>query len=163
MKARATPRIVLVVAVVVGLVVAGAVVVGVGALLAMRNRAGDARPGMSPVTRLDEIQGTRTPTGAGALPDQVLDATKIVLTVSAGSLRLDTGCNTVTGKAHVADGRLVVSGLSATEMACLPDWTAQEGALVEMLQARPRLERSGPTLTMHWGPGERYWIVLAPR
>ena len=39
----------------------------------------------------------------------------------------------------------------------------QEAWVVSMLGARPRLERSGPYLYLHWGEGERYWLGLEQR
>ena len=32
--------------------------------------------------------------------------------------------------------------------------------VTEMLGSRPRLERSGPSLYVHWGEGEQWWLGL---
>ncbi len=45
-------------------------------------------------------------------------------------------------------------------MACDEPRNAQERWVLEMLQAGPRLERSGPYLYLHWGTAEASWVGL---
>ena len=56
------------------------------------------------------------------------------------------------------DGRLVAPNLATTEIGCPPDVAAQEEWVVAMLQARPRLERSGPYLSLLW---DDHWLGLS--
>ena len=37
---------------------------------------------------------------------------------------------------------------------------AGAGMRVTLLESRPRLERSGPYLYLHWGEGEQWWLGL---
>lgn len=32
--------------------------------------------------------------------------------------------------------------------------------MIDMVTNSPRMERSGPYLSLHWGTGEEYWITL---
>ena len=36
----------------------------------------------------------------------------------------------------------------------------QERWVTEMLASNPRLEVSGPYLSLHWGEGEQWWLGL---
>lgn len=157
MKTRRTP------AVIVTLVLVGVItlaVAGVATVLVLRDRAGDSANGSAPVDRLEQLAGTWRVAPAGTLPGQIIDATRITLTIGAGRLDLETGCNPLRTKARISQGRLVILDMARTEMGCTPDWAAQEGALAHMLDSKPRIELSGPYLYLHWGEGEKYWITF---
>ena len=82
----------------------------------------------------------------------------VTMRFEADRLSVETGCNTARGTVAVENSVLVADALMTTRMACEPALMEQERWLVEMLTSRPRLERSGPALAMHWGEGERWWV-----
>jgi heat shock protein HslJ len=88
----------------------------------------------------------------------VLAALPVRLTVEKDRIRAHAGCNSIQGSARVQDGRLVVVDLATTEIGCPPDVAVQEQWVLAMLQARPRLERSGPYLSLSWGD---HWLGLS--
>ena len=138
------------------------VLVAAGAA-ALRLRAGgaDSANRSAPVTSVDELAGRWAAVNATRAPAAL--AAPVVLTFDGGRVSVQTGCNTGGGTVSVEDSRLVLGGrgLALTEMACLEEGRAgQEAWVVSMLEARPRLERSGPYLYLHWGEGERYWLGL---
>lgn len=157
MKIR-RPRVVIVTLVLAGLLTLG--IVAVITVLVLRNRDGDTANGTSKVDRLEQLAGTWRVAPAGTLPDQIIDTTRITLTIGAGRLDLETGCNPLRTKARISQGRLVILDMARSEMGCLPDWAAQESALASMLRSEPRIELSGPYLYLHWGEGEKHWITF---
>ncbi|WP_299443795.1 META domain-containing protein [uncultured Phycicoccus sp.] len=125
--------------------------------------AGDDALGgdQTPVRSLDQLAGRWTAVNDTTTPAPF--AAPIVLAVDGDLLQVSTGCNSGSGTVAVEDSRLVIAdtGLAVTEMGCLdPAVTAQEGWVLDMLAARPRLETAGPYLALHWGPGERFWLGL---
>ncbi|PKW27012.1 META domain-containing protein [Phycicoccus duodecadis] len=111
------------------------------------------------VGSLADLAGTWTAVNDTTTPARLV--APVVLTVEGDRLAVRTGCNSAGATVAVRDSRLVLvgGGLMTTEMACLDAGvTAQEDWVVAMLTARPRLEHAGPTLALHWGPGERYWL-----
>lgn len=146
--------------------VAATVTVLVLAVLVATRWAGsagdDSRGGdQTPVRSLDQLAGRWTAVNDTTTPAPF--AAPIVLTVDGDRIQVSTGCNTGSGAVAVEDSRLVIAdtGLAVTEMGCLdPAVTAQEGWVLDMLAARPRLETAGPYLALHWGPGERFWLGL---
>ena len=82
----------------------------------------------------------------------------LAVTVAGGGSGGDDSAN---GSVPVEDSVLVTTGpLMSTRMACEPALMAQERWVTEMLGSRPRLERSGPYLYVHWGEGEQWWLGL---
>lgn len=138
--------------------------VAVGAVAAMLARPGGggngdgSANGSTPVTGLAELTGSWLVVNDGSAPAPVLGRVRLAFT--ADRLLAETGCNTVRGTAAVQDGLLVAGPLMSTRMACEPALTEQERWVTEMLSGRPRLERSGPYLYVHWGDGERWWLGL---
>jgi heat shock protein HslJ len=90
----------------------------------------------------------------GAPPARDLDGRTFLaegLTVGFldGRLSAQPGCNTVGGPFSVEDGRLVVTELAATSMACEdPVLMDRDIAFAEFVEARPRITLDGPTLTL---------------
>jgi len=68
------------------------------------------------------------------------------LAVEGDRLRLDAGCNTMTGNVTVDDHRLDAGrGLATTEIGCPPDVAATEAWLSAMVAARPQVSLKGST------------------
>lgn len=113
-----------------------------------------------PVASLADLTGTWTAVNDTTTPARLV--APVVLTIEGDRLVARTGCNSAGAQVAVHDSHLVVVGaVTTTEMACLDAGvTAQEDWVVAMLTARPRLEHAGPTLALHWGAGERYWLGL---
>lgn len=143
------------------LVVAVVVVLVVGALVAVlaQRRAGDANAnGSVPVRSTDDLAGHWTAVATTGAPAALV--APVTLEVDGDRLLVRTGCNTGQGTVRVEDSRLQVdgAGLAVTEMGCDSARTAQQEWVLEMVSARPRLERSGPYLYLHWGAGEASWL-----
>lgn len=77
-----------------------------------------------------------------------------------GSLGASAGCNSMGGQAEIRDGRLVLAGLSMTEMGCDPDRHAQDEWLAGFLTSRPRFHLDDSLLTL---TGEETEIRLQDR
>lgn len=110
------------------------------------------------VRGLDDLTGTWVTIAGPLAPAEVLGT--VGMTFADGRVFVATGCNTARGGVTVEDGRLVADHLASTRMICEPGLMAQEDWLVEMLASRPRLERAGSELTLLWGEGERWRLVL---
>jgi heat shock protein HslJ len=141
-------------------VVSVVLVAGGAAVLAGVSGSGpsDNANGSVAVRDLASIAGEYVSINDSGAPAPVLDGTPVRLVVEAGRIRATAGCNSIQGEADVQDSRLVAPDLSTTEMGCPADVAAQEEWVVAMLQARPRLERSGPYLSLLW---EDHWLGLS--
>jgi heat shock protein HslJ len=141
-------------------VVLTVVVVVTGVLVVARVlRAGeDNANGSVAVRSLGDLRGTWTAVNDVGAPAPVVNGSSVVLVFDGGSLRATTGCNALTGAVDVVDSTLVVEGLGGTDMGCAPSLLNQQQWVGEMLQARPRLELSGPTLSLLWG---EHWLGLS--
>jgi heat shock protein HslJ len=111
----------------------------------------DNANGSVAVRDVADLRGTWTAVNDVGAPSPVVAGSTVALTFEGTSLRATTGCNTLTGTVSVVDSSLVVDGLGGTEMGCEPALMRQEAWVAEMLQARPRLELSGPMLSLLWG------------
>jgi heat shock protein HslJ len=120
--------------------------------------SGDNRNGSVAVRDLASIAGEYVSVNDIGAPAPVLDGTPVRLVVERDGVRASAGCNSLQGRADVKDGRLVVRDLSMTEIGCPPGVAAQEEWVVAMLQAKPRLERSGPYLSLLWND---HWLGLS--
>lgn len=149
------PVLVVVLALVLVAVLGTAVAVLVG-----RARASDTANGSVPVRSLDDLTGTWDVVNTQGAPAALV--APVELTVADGRLSVRTGCNSGGGSASVEDSRLVLddTGLPMTAMACEGPRGEQERWVLEMLQATPRLDRSGPYLYVHWGRGDAHWLGL---
>jgi heat shock protein HslJ len=143
------------------LVVGGVVaLVAFGVLVAaLAGGAGeDTANGSVPVSGVADLSGSWLATPAGTTPAPVQAPVRLVF--EDGRVSAETGCNGVQGPVSVRDSVLVAGPLISTLMGCPPALMEQERWVTEMLDARPRLELSGPYLYLHWGQGEQWWLGL---
>ena len=140
------------------LVVVAAVVLVIGVGQVVKRRGADTANGSVAVRNVADLRGTWTAVNDVGAPSSVVKGSSVALTFDGTSLRATTGCNTLTGTVGVVDSTLVVDGLGGTEMGCEPALMRQEEWVGEMLRARPRLELSGPTLSLLWGD---HWLGLS--
>jgi hypothetical protein len=144
------------------LTVAGIVLVAVAAAGVARWLDHEGAPsnanGSVSVRDLGSIVGEYVSINDSGAPARVLDALPIRLVVEKDRVIAYTGCNSLQGGARVHDDRLVMSDLAMTEIGCPPDVAAQEQWVLRMLEARPRLERSGPYLSLSW---DEHWLGLS--
>jgi heat shock protein HslJ len=143
-------------------VVVGAVValVALGTLAATLARGGDdTANGSVPVRGLEDLEGSWVVVNDVAAPAPVVGTVRLDFTAD-GRVSAATGCNAVNGPVSVEASTLVTGPLVSTRMACEPALMDQERWVTEMLADRPRLELSGPSLALHWGEGEQWWLGL---
>jgi heat shock protein HslJ len=74
---------------------------------------------------------------------ELVPGTEISLTWTDGQLRVQAGCNTLSGNASVEDGRLRVENLGGTEMGCEPELMDQDTWLADFLAAGPEVAGTG--------------------
>ncbi len=138
------------------------VVVGVALVIVVQgivaHRGDDSANGSIPVRSVAALRGTWTSVNDIRAPYAVVPGSRVALTFDGAKVRATTGCNTLTGTVRVVDSTLVVEGLVGTEMGCEPELMQQEQWVGQMLAARPRLELSGPTLSLLWGD---HWLGLS--
>ena len=134
------------------------VAVGAAAAVLAGGAGDDSANGSMPVDGLDDLAGSWVAVNDTTTPALLQGSVR--LTFDAGRVLAETGCNTARGVVSVEDSVLVADSLMTTRMACEPELMAQEQWVVDMLTSRPRLERSGPYLALHWGEGERWWLGL---
>lgn len=134
----------------------------VAAAIAVVNAWGATPPsnanGSVAVTSLRSIAGEYVSVNDSGAPAIVIAGVPVRLTVDSGRVLAHAGCNSMQGDARVVDGRLVVPALAVTEIACPTDVAAQEQWVMTMLTSRPRLERSGPYLSLLW---DGHWLGLS--
>lgn len=118
----------------------------------------DNANGSVPVRGVADLQGAWTAVNDVGAPSAVVQGSSVALTFDGTSLRATTGCNALTGSVRVVESTLVVDDLGVTDMGCEPALMRQQEWVGEMLQARPRLELSGPTLSMLW---DDHWLGLS--
>lgn len=79
----------------------------------------------------------------------VVEGTRLSLEFDGDSLSTGAGCNQMSGRFAVEDGRLVLpEGLSSTEMACEPALMEQETWWAGFLASAPELTLTDPRLTL---------------
>lgn len=114
--------------------------------------------GTIPVARLTDIVGSYDGGVLGQSPTPIVAGSTLRLQVLDRTIRLQAGCNTMSGAARVEDSHLVVEQLAMTEMACDPALMDQDRWLADRLTQRPRLDRSGLDLALVWDDG---WLGFA--
>ena len=132
--------------------------VAVTAVIARGTPGDDTANGWLPVRDLEEIAGSYVAVNDTTTPAMLQGTVR--LRFDGGRVVAETGCNTARGPVSVEGSVLVAGALMTTRMACEPALMEQERWVTEMLTSRPRLERSGPYLALHWGEGERWWLGL---
>lgn len=149
-----TTRTVVVIGGVLGLIAAGA------AALSLAGGGGDdSANGSVPVARTDELVGAWVVVNDVSAPSPVVGTVRLEFTTE-GRVLAEPGCNALRGSVEVQDSTLVAGPLMSTRMACEPALMEQERWVGDMLAGRPRLERSGPYLYLHWGEDETWWLGL---
>lgn len=89
------------------------------------------------------------------------DIRPLSLNLQDGRLSAFTGCNNAMGSYTLDKGRLNVSQLAGTMMACAEDAMATEQAFTAFLQDRPDVSFEGETLTLSKGRAS-YLFTLQP-
>lgn len=79
---------------------------------------------------------------------QLVEGTQVRLTVEAGRLRIDAGCNSMSGELSLTGDRLVVGDLISTMMGCEPALMAQDEWVAAFFEAGPAFALDGPTLEL---------------
>ncbi|MEO7422305.1 MAG: META domain-containing protein [Ornithinibacter sp.] len=130
----------------------------VAGLLTGTGGARDNANGSIPVGSLGDLSGRWVAANDVGAPAPVVG--EVSLTFSDGFVLVRTGCNTGRARASVVDSRLVLEELATTRKACPSPLAEQEAWVVDMVTNSPRLELSGPYLSLHWGTNEEFWITL---
>ncbi len=145
-------RLALVSAIAVVLAACGTQRADPGATGSDRSAGGDNKGGMISVATLTDIAGVYEANAAQPEPPKPLVAgSTIRLTILDSTIRLEAGCNTMSGPARVEDSHLVLGELATTEMGCAQALLDQDAWLAGWLATRPRLDRSGPYLAIVQG------------
>ncbi|MFW5473356.1 META domain-containing protein [Knoellia sp. CPCC 206450] len=129
------------------------VVAAVGALVALgsayavqRTLGGAPDEDAGWLDSLADVQGTWVSTTGFARDGSTPWTTPVHLAVEGDRVRLDAGCNTMTGEVTLDDHRLDAGGgLATTEIGCPPDIAGTEGWLAAMVAARPQASLKGST------------------
>lgn len=74
--------------------------------------------------------------------------TTLRLTWDGGALSADAGCNQMSGRGSVEDGRLVVADLAMTEMGCEPGRMEQDQWVAELLGSGPEITTTDEGFTL---------------
>jgi heat shock protein HslJ len=77
--------------------------------------------------------------------------TRITLVFTVGGMSASAGCNSMGGEYQLDAGRLMLNGLSMTEMGCDADRMAQDAWLAGVLGGKPTLTLVGDQLTIDAG------------
>lgn len=135
---------------------AGAIVLAVALIVASCAGPGSSTPAVSP---------TDTPVPSSSLPGLdgrtflAMDAnhalvpdTRISVSFEQpGQIRMQAGCNSLSGPVASADGRLTVGSLESTEMGCAAPLMRQDAWLARFLDSRPSWQLRGDILTLTSG------------
>ena len=71
----------------------------------------------------------------------------------AGSVSVDTGCNTGSGIVEITDTTLTFGPIAITKKACPPEQTALEASVLSVLQGEVTYTIDGDTLSLRSGDG----------
>ncbi len=143
-----------VVAVVIAVVLGGALVLVLGS-----SPSGAGTP--APVASLAAVTGTWEASDASEAPAPLVAPVR--LTFATSGLFVDTGCNTGRGLAHLESSDLYLEAISTTRRACEPGLTAQEQWVLDMLESHPRMGLAGGTeLHLTWSPDHTLVLTLVP-
>lgn len=78
----------------------------------------------------------------------LVEGTTLRLAWDGGTVSADAGCNSMSGPATVADGRLSVDGLAMTEMGCEPERMEQDQWVAELLGSGPEITTTDEGFTL---------------
>lgn len=141
---------------VVTVMVVSFVVVGVVGVVA--GTGGGGARGSDPVGSLEEVRGRWVPVDDTGAPAPVIAT--MSLTFADGLVLVETGCNNGRSAAVVLDSRLVIDALATTRKACPPPLGPQEAWVLDMASDSPQMELFGPTLSLRWGVGGEFRLLL---
>lgn len=91
-----------------------------------------------------------------------LEGAPIRLEFSDGSVGVTGGCNLIGGAYELEGDTLVVQNMIQTEMACEQSRMDQDSAIIEFLQARPKVDGEGSTLVLTAGGRVTTWDTAPP-
>ncbi|WP_377639032.1 META domain-containing protein [Oryzobacter terrae] len=122
--------------------------------------ADDTANGSVPVERLSALDGSWRAVNSVGSPKEVVG--EVRLRFEDGRVVVETGCNAGRGTVEVDDSHLVAGPMMSTRMGCEAPLMEQEAWLFAMMQARPKVELSGPYLYVSWTDtaGEDRWLGL---
>ncbi|HNQ08695.1 MAG TPA: META domain-containing protein [Tetrasphaera sp.] len=123
------------------------------ALLTACADGGDAKNGTVPVKNLSQIVGSYTAVNTAQSPTPLVKGSVLTMQIRPDAIIVQAGCNTMSGPASAADSHLVAGDLAITEMACAPELMAQDTWLAAHLAKRPRIDWSGPYVSLVWDDG----------
>ena len=141
-------------------------VVALGSVYAVQRTSGRApAEDAGWLDSLAEVQGAWVSSVGFARDGSTPWAAPVHLAVEGDRVRLDAGCNTMTGDVTVEDHRLDAGGgLATTEIGCPSDVAATEAWLAAMVADRPQValkgSTEGPMLTLDSDAG---WIGFVRR
>ena len=95
-----------------------------------------------------DLRGTYVADRVDSTTYTMVPGSTITLTFEDGNVTVRAGCNTMFGGASVEDGRLVVSTMGGTEMACEQPLMDQDTWMSEFLTSSPAVAVEGDTLTL---------------
>lgn len=96
-------------------------------------------------------------------PRQLVDGTRIRLKVTEkGELRVQAGCNHMSGPVDTGGARLSTPGLSVTDMGCDKARHDQDQWLSGVLSSKPEWKYDGTTLTLRSGTTEILFAAKQP-
>lgn len=113
----------------------------------------DAKNGTVPVKTLSQIVGSYTAVNTAQSPKALVKGSVLTMQVKADSIIVRAGCNTMSGPASATDSHLVADALAMTEMGCAPELMAQDAWLADYLAKSPRIDWSGPYVSLVWEDG----------
>jgi heat shock protein HslJ len=95
-----------------------------------------------------ELQGTYVTDAVESDTRQLVPGSTVQLTFKDGSVNLQAGCNTMSGRFRVEDGHVDVSQVSGTERGCADALMKQDEWLTDFLMASPSVSVDGDTVTL---------------
>ncbi len=95
-----------------------------------------------------DLQGTYTADSIDSDAHTLVEGTTIRVTFDGGNISLQAGCNTMSGSASLADGKLVVENLGGTEMGCEQDLMDQDAWLGDFFTGSPALDQDGDAFAL---------------
>lgn len=79
---------------------------------------------------------------------EMVAGTDVTFTFDGDGISVNAGCNTMFGGIEINDGVLSVGPMASTRMACDEALMEQDAALIQFLEAGPKLELDDDVLTL---------------
>lgn len=125
-------------------------IIAVATLLALGVMAGCGR-GTGPGSEPEKLPEGRTFLSTAVTGHDLKSGTQITLSFQKGKVGAHAGCNNLFGTARLDGGRLLVSDVGGTEMACEKALMAQDEWLTAFLSSEPEWLLDGNELTLTQG------------